>query len=202
MLWKENLPLDKLGHGKWIKKYLKVAKALADDNDICYSRQIGCVLISSDNRPLSFGYNGPPRGCPHTDSYIYLNYLYNCLLKDKDLEFLQTKYSIGCQRDFISKFSGQKICPRKILEIPSGQRLELCPAIHAEVNALQGVNALGATLYCYCGLPCHNCTLHIIQNRVARVVCLKTDKDYSQTSRWYFNQAKIEVIEVDKGQLI
>ena len=53
---------------KWNRKYLLLAKTLAEDNNTCYSRSIGSVLVSSDNLIQALGYNGPVVGVPHADS--------------------------------------------------------------------------------------------------------------------------------------
>lgn len=59
------------------------------------------------------------------------------------------------------------ICPREGLA--SGERLELCTAVHADMNAL--LRGSGDTLYIYGGTPCNNCVSVIIQKGVKRVVC-------------------------------
>ena len=69
------------------------------------------------------------------------------------------------------------VCPRKTLGFPSGQGLEICPAQHSEENTIamaarKGVATEGATLYCYCGIPCQRCAGALINAGVKRVVCL------------------------------
>ena len=65
-------------------------------------------------------------------------------------------------------------CLRQKLNIPSGQRHELCRALHAEQNAIVqaaklGVSIDGATLYCT-HQPCSMCCKMIINSGVKRVV--------------------------------
>ena len=65
-------------------------------------------------------------------------------------------------------------CPRQKMGIPSGQRHELCYAVHAEQNAIiqaakLGVNIDGATLYCT-HQPCVLCAKMIVNAGISRVV--------------------------------
>jgi len=65
-------------------------------------------------------------------------------------------------------------CLRARLNVPSGERHELCRGLHAEQNAIiqaarHGVNIDGATLYCTT-MPCIICTKMIINAGIARVV--------------------------------
>lgn len=189
---------------KWITKYLKLAKTLADDNAACHSRKIGVILVSEHNRIISAGYNGAASGVPHPDSEEYLEHLFVDLLDDVDRSYISGLYKIKTVKDFLAKFGNQKLCPRRILGCKSGDRLELCPCAHAERNALsgasqQGVSTNNSIMYCYCGVPCHECTIQIIQSGVKAVVCLKSEKgeaDYSKSSRWLFKKAGVKLIEV------
>ena len=65
----------------------------------------------------------------------------------------------------------RKSCIREKLKIPSGQRSELCKAIHAEENiVLQlGEKLEGATLYCTIQ-PCIMCTKSLIGAGIHRIV--------------------------------
>jgi dCMP deaminase len=65
-------------------------------------------------------------------------------------------------------------CLRAQLQIPSGERHELCRGLHAEQNAiiqaaLHGVGIAGATLYCT-NHPCVICAKMIINAGIAHVV--------------------------------
>ncbi len=65
-------------------------------------------------------------------------------------------------------------CLREQLGIPSGERHELCRALHAEQNAiiqaaLHGVGIKGATLYCT-NLPCIICSKMLINSGIRRIV--------------------------------
>ncbi|MDR0445074.1 MAG: dCMP deaminase family protein [Puniceicoccales bacterium] len=65
-------------------------------------------------------------------------------------------------------------CLRQQMSIPSGERSELCRAIHAEQNALMqcasfGIPAEGATLYCTY-FPCTHCIKSLLSVKISRIV--------------------------------
>jgi dCMP deaminase len=64
-------------------------------------------------------------------------------------------------------------CLREQLNVPSGERHELCRGIHAEQNAIiqaayHGVSVKGASLYCT-NLPCVICAKMIINAGILRI---------------------------------
>jgi len=65
-------------------------------------------------------------------------------------------------------------CLRDQLQVPSGERHELCRGLHAEQNAIiqaarHGVNIAGATLYCT-DSPCIICSKMLINAGVEEVI--------------------------------
>jgi dCMP deaminase len=65
-------------------------------------------------------------------------------------------------------------CLRERLNVPSGERHELCRGLHAEQNAIiqaakHGTNIDGATLYCTT-MPCIICTKMIINAGIIKVI--------------------------------
>lgn len=65
-------------------------------------------------------------------------------------------------------------CLREQLNVPSGERHELCRGLHAEQNviiqaALHGVSTKGSTLYCTTH-PCVICAKMIINAGIVRIV--------------------------------
>jgi dCMP deaminase len=65
-------------------------------------------------------------------------------------------------------------CLREKLQIPSGERHELCRGLHAEQNAIiqaakHGTNIDGATLYCTT-MPCIICSKMTINAGIRRIV--------------------------------
>ncbi|PLX99266.1 MAG: cytidine deaminase [Desulfuromonas sp.] len=65
-------------------------------------------------------------------------------------------------------------CLREKMQVPSGERHELCRGLHAEQNAIiqaagHGVNISGATLYCT-DSPCVICSKMLINAGVQEIV--------------------------------
>ena len=83
-------------------------------------------------------------------------------------------------------------CTREAMNIPSGQRYELCRSVHAEANAIISASrreVLGATLYMACKDPktgalipgstsCSMCRRLIINAGIARLVIRDTPTEY------------------------
>ena len=72
-------------------------------------------------------------------------------------------------------------CLRQQMNVPSGQRHELCRGLHAEQNAIiqaacLGVSIEGATLYCTTQ-PCVICTKMLINAGIRRVVITESYPD-------------------------
>jgi dCMP deaminase len=182
---------------KFIKKYMRMAKFVAEDQNPCYSRNIGVVLVDPvANRVIGTGYNGPPKGVPHTDDPEYLQEVVWPQLTDAE------KANANCTfvNNFVEKYGNCATCPRKVVGAASGTRLELCSCAHGEANCI--VNAAadthGSYMFCYCGVPCIECTKLIINAGVKKVYCIKWDKDYSVGSRWLFAKRGVELIVLEK----
>ncbi len=83
-------------------------------------------------------------------------------------------------------------CTREAMNIPSGQRYELCRSVHAEANAIISASRrdmLGATLYMSCVDPasgelipgstsCSMCRRQIINAGIERIVIRDSRYDY------------------------
>ena len=92
-------------------------------------------------------------------------------------------------------------CLRERLNVPSGERHELCRGLHAEQNAIiqaarHGVNIDGATLYCTT-MPCVICTKMLINAGIKRVVF---DDGYADDlAREMIAESGIEVVHFQQG---
>ncbi len=89
----------------------------------------------------------------------------------KDKQILSTGYN-GAPTGL--KHCGETGCIREQLEVPSGERHELCRGLHAEQNAiiqasLHGVKIEGATIY-VTTQPCVVCAKMIINSGIKEVV--------------------------------
>lgn len=130
--------------------YLNIAKDVAK-RGTCIRRNYGAVIVK-DNRIVSTGYTGSPKGCP------------NCCDVGK--------------------------CERERLNIPSGQRYELCKSVHAEQNAIIKASAeeLDGAVLVLCGIdsrtgevlnksfPCDLCQRMIINAGISTIVYYENGK--------------------------
>jgi len=138
----------------WDEYFLGICNQVAA-NSKCLSRQIGAILVR-DHIIIATGYNGPPRGfrkCPdrwrdHLDPLV------------KEANVLSTEL---------------EACPRRALDFKSGERLDLCPSVHAEANCIAsaarvGVNINHSVMYMNCQVPCKWCMGLIIDAGVGILV--------------------------------
>jgi dCMP deaminase len=91
-------------------------------------------------------------------------------------------------------------CLRNEKNIPSGQRTEICRAIHAEQNAIiqaavHGVSLEGCTIYCT-HTPCVLCAKMMVNARVKRVVIFSKYADDS--FKELFKEAGIQLDVLEK----
>jgi len=92
---------------------------------------------------------------------------------------------------------GDTGCLRDKMNVPSGERHELCRGLHAEQNAIiqaarHGTNIDGATLYCTT-MPCIICTKMIINAGIKKVVYREGYSD--DLAREMITEAGIEVVQ-------
>lgn len=191
-----------------VKKYMRLAKKVGEDNNPCYSRHIGVLIVKPENHRIAgTGYNGPPRDTPHCDDPEYLRDVVFPQLTDQEKTFFVTKNNkdnlsdvepkpLTCEQ-FVAESAGCKTCPRKLIGAPSGQRLELCSCAHAETNAITNAasDLTGCVMFCWCGVPCYECTKLIINAGIKKVYVINWGADYSNGSRWLFKKAGVEVVE-------
>lgn len=92
-------------------------------------------------------------------------------------------------------------CLRAKLEIPSGERHELCRGIHAEQNAIiqaayYGISIKDASLYCT-HLPCSICAKMIINAGIKTIYFMSGYAD--ALSEDMLNEAGVQVIRYDSA---
>lgn len=181
---------------KWDLYFLRLAREVSK-NSKCSSRKVGAVLVR-DNLVLSTGYNGSPRNIEHCCDrklgyFVELDKEYNKVAK-KPTAYIDANYN--------NPVGG---CPRKALGYASGHGLHLCNAVHGEINALltaaySGVSTKGATLYCYCSIPCFNCLKEIINSGISKIICL-SGETYDAYSPLLLKESGIELITYDEEEL-
>ena len=162
----------------WDSYFYNICSAIASKSS-CFSRQLGALLVR-DKSIVSTGYNGPPRGVPHCGLDRYA----------KDLS-LETKL-LNASTEEISK-----ICPRRLMGCNSGEGMDLCPAQHAEENAVSnaarnGVSVLGCTLYLNTVIPCKNCFGTLINSGIVEIVVISTEV-YDRYTQFLIANSSIKI---------
>lgn len=152
----------------------------------CPRRSVGCVLVNSNNRVVSTGYNGTPPGFPHCGEMTPG-------LKLMEISILQTGELSPEWRaeDEVWTCGGENY--------KSGEGLDKCWATHAEVNAFTQVTPEQGpfTAYFNNATPCFTCAKMCVTYGVKRIVA----RD------WYahegvdklFKQAGVVVVLVGKS---
>jgi dCMP deaminase len=185
---------------KFVFKYMRMAKFVAEDQNPCYARQVGAVIVDPvSNKIVGTGYNGPPKGVPHCDEKEHLTHVVWPQLTQFEKDIIEFK-PMTCE-EFVSKYTKCGKCPRRLVKAVSGKRLELCSCVHAEtnaiVNAAQNIN--GCYIFCWCPLPCVECSKLIINSGIKKLYCYKEEPDYSVGSRFILEKVGIKIIELDKN---
>ena len=96
----------------------------------------------------------------------------------------------------------ESLCIRKRLNVPSGQRAELCRALHAEQNAIiqaafHGVSTMDASIY-VTHRPCLICAKMVINAGIKRVVY---EGDYPDgLARELFEEAGMELLRLSQKE--
>jgi len=111
----------------------------------------------------------------------------------KDKRILATGYN-GSPRHL--RHCAETGCLREKLNIPSGQRQEICRGLHAEQNviiqaALYGINIENSTLYCT-HQPCLTCSKMIINAGIRRILFQGDYPDKLATKM--LSEAKVELV--------
>jgi len=118
------------------------------------------------------------------------------LVKDKNI--LSTGYN-GAPRGLAHCIDVG--CLREQLNVPSGEKHELCRGLHAEQNAIiqaayHGVSIRGATLYCTT-LPCIICTKMLINAGIRKIIYREGYADPLSLSM--LDEANIDLKQIDPG---
>lgn len=94
-------------------------------------------------------------------------------------------------------------CRRQVENIPSGERHEICNALHAEQNVLiqaakSGINLEGCTLFCNCS-PCSICA-KMLSEVVKTVVFTNAYPD--SVAMQYLHKSGIQIISIKEKNLL
>ena len=118
----------------------------------------------------------------------------------RDKQILATGYNGAPRRVAHCSETG---CLRQQLNIPSGQRHEVCRGIHAEQNviihaAAHGVSLEGADIYCT-HHPCILCTRMLINCGIKHIYYLGAYPD--ELSREMLNEAGLQVCQLKRPEI-
>jgi len=96
-------------------------------------------------------------------------------------------------------------CLRDQLKIPSGERHEICRAIHAEQNAIiqagvHGVNIEGAALYCTHS-PCIICAKMIVNAGIKEIITCDAYPDEFNLVLDLFKQAGLKIKKINRPKM-
>ena len=171
----------------WDAYFHDICKVIASKSS-CLSRKIGAILVR-DHSVVSTGFNGPSRGIPHCGK--------DRTLKDTTLAKIPRYGDIND----ISPIRWWHECPRKILGYESGTHMELCPAQHAEENAVSnaarlGVSVLGSTLYMNSVIPCKNCFGTLINAGIVEIV-VEEITVYDKLTQFLIDNSNIKIRSFD-----
>ena len=171
---------------KWDRYFHNLCKHVSAKSP-CLSRKIGAILVR-DHSIISTGYNGPPRKIPHCGSerFVKDNTL-KSISEIKEFEELNLRAQV------------KNTCPRQILGYESGTHMELCPAQHAEENAVSnaarnGVSVFKTTLYMNSVTPCQKCFGTLINAGIKEIV-IEEIKLYDVYTEFLINNSDIEIRE-------
>ena len=169
------------GSANWDNYFHSICVAVSSKSP-CLSRKIGAILVR-DHSIVSTGFNGPSRGIPHCG--------HERLMKDNALLLLLAHPTPSYPSRYMSE------CPRRILGYESGTHMELCPAQHAEENAISnaarlGVSTIGTVLYMNCLVPCKNCFGTLINAGIVEIVVDKTDV-YDRHTQYLIDNSSIKI---------
>lgn len=194
-----------------LSRWMGVAYHIKDKaipKNFCLSRQIGCVIVDPyTNTLISSGHNGPAAETPNVDDLEYLRDVVWPQLTFAERATALSKIKDSCSDHteeankslFCESYSGCGECPRRLINAPSGQRLELCPCSHGETSSIVRAHrsVVDMVMICACGVPCIDCTKLILESRLAAVFCVvpkdrekSPEGDYSPyASRWLFEKS-------------
>ncbi len=128
----------------------------------------------------------------------------------RDDQIISTGY-VGAPRKTKSSHE-HGFCLRDRLDIPHGERYELCRSVHAEQNAIinaarAGVSLLGGNMYIYGTIfneekpinafPCFICKKMIINAGLDRIICSTAGggKKAFRVSRWAQDWTKADILD-------
>jgi dCMP deaminase len=135
----------------WDETWMAVAETMAQ-RSLCTNRQVGCVIVTSSNRPMAVGYNGPPAN-------------FNRTTHEGLLSFAKSE---GCN-NWCDRAKSQD----------RGTTYSNCVSVHAEANALLFADRrdyAGGTMY-VTNPCCWDCAKLVANSGISRLVVRLSERD-------------------------
>ena len=141
------------------------------------NHKVGAILVRNDT-VISQGFNGPPRGIPEKDNWDRFPNSVRIQLIDG----ANDRHQFWHITKPATAHPDVNYDPRYLLGYKPGYGIKWQLDSHAERNAIFnaariGVSTFGASMYCWCGIPCKECTIAIIQAGITEVFCLDWNKE-------------------------
>lgn len=155
----------------WDETWMNIATAMSLRSR-CVNRQVGCVVITSDNRPMAVGYNGPPANFDAAPKMLHF--------ASDTTTLTSTPTPVEC--------SG--FCPRGGSN-DRGTSYSNCVSVHAEANALLFADRRdyqGGTMY-VTNPCCWDCAKLVANSGIKRLVVRM-----SKVDDHYDNDASLDLI--------
>jgi dCMP deaminase len=155
---------------------MQVAHVMAQ-RSLCDRDQVGAVVVSTSNRIVDTGYNGPPRGMPRDEP------------------------EVGCRRWCMRGASSRDTYGQ--MHEGLNPLYDDCHSIHAEANALlfgERTQREGGTIYITSGV-CGACAKLIANSGLKRVVCdMGNHAPHRNSGEWFawLRLCGVECVEVGR----
>jgi len=185
----------------WDEYFMRQA-VLISERSTCTRLQVGVVLVSTENKLLSSGYNGVPKGMMHCKEYFYeyftkevIDAQYKTTLTEKEklYDLCSTHTLIANIRErYFNWLNSEDF--RKI-----HREFSMRNEIHAEQNALAGVSIeqmRGGKMYSTLS-PCENCAKMVVASGIKTFYYLDVyDRDIDNNAFKFLSKNNIELINV------
>lgn len=144
--------------------------------------------------------------------YLKLAYMYaersTCIRRKVGAVIVKDNVQISCGYNGAPRkieHCNDNTCIRKILNVPSGQKHELCRGAHAEGNAIaqaakNGINVENSTIYCTTQ-PCIYCAKLIVNSGIKRLVFAEPYKDgMDDLTKEMLQNVEIKLLNINKRE--
>jgi len=178
----------------WDHYFMDLADKVSE-RATCNRKHVGAVIVDSNHRLISTGYNGSAPGAPHCDDPPYFaecsvskvkveitkeEYEFHAKMKLHIVSHVLSKEKLQLHRSAIEKIEQERDLKYKGFPfyVRQGGHLivdnHCVRTIHSEVNAItnaasRGISVAGCTLYCNT-FPCWECVKVMAASGISKVI--------------------------------